>query len=167
MDRVALTMQLARKAGISAEEAVRVVEALFDPAQGILAGRSAAGGPVRVTGFQRFEPSRGPVGPMLEYEVWMRERGSAEAGPWAGTIAAPADAGGEAMATLDVDVPGPAEADPGPAAPDDAEGAVPGFGRDVSRGYGGADEGQANAPDPSDIGGAAMDVHGSGDGGRD
>ena len=154
MDRASLIAQLSRQAGITTTDAARIVDALFDPARGLLA-RSAAEGPVRLTGFVSLDLVRGHVGPGVEYEIQIREPVLIA---YEAVDVTPAI--DEAVIAISVDLP------PAPDAPT----AIPPAPDLVERGPrdDAAREFTIERDDPvRGIGGAAMDVHGSGQGGRD
>lgn len=61
MNRTELVRALARRTGLTREEAALAVETLFDPAEGLLVRALRRGRAVRITGFGTFEPRRRPA----------------------------------------------------------------------------------------------------------
>lgn len=60
MNRTELVHALARRSGLSREEAHRAVQGLFDPGDGVIVRALRRGRAVRITGFGTFEPRRRP-----------------------------------------------------------------------------------------------------------
>jgi DNA-binding protein HU-beta len=163
VNRSTLVAELARRAGLSAAASERVVAALFDAADGVIAEAIGRGEAVSLGGFGRFAARQRGVrtgrNPRTAQVIEIPAATQAVFRP--GTAlkdALSSEAGVRVVDTLDVGRVGTGFA---------RGGVVGGVAARIERGGGvGGGPGRAGiGPAPSDA--PAMDVHGSGQGGRD